>query len=679
MAYEICKNLNTQIRRDTALKILIQSSISNVYSEIDMSFIISIVDEIYDNEIKGEAIGSILKRISEEIDDVDDAIKTTLKLIDKVKQIGVIETQCFSICYSYIILSKDKTQRYDKLKEHLLKLLDKSWSRIDIGWNKVDIGFRIVILLSGVNKKVAKVFFETTEKYKEEIEIDSDVTAETFIFNLRLAIRAFSGLIPTHAYTNADLSRLTNLIDQIPSYGQRAEIWAELALRIYKYKETTQFNRIVTEHVIPLLEYIEISNNQYWNDLIISLSPALYYNHKLTTFEIIERLYTDQKDEAYISICNFIITRQTIKEPYSDSKRNGYDIEFIDIVDLCEILTKMKKDSYIYYIIEAISETLHYKKNRFTKQQVADISVKLTKIINDKLPDKSNILHDGYKIIANAQVARFNRSNIQYWNDLISSAKMINNLADRSFVLCTIATLLPSSSTILAKQILNESKNLIDNIPSIFDRISHYDQLASIAWNLDQVLSKKCLQTAMKIATENNDLELIGAQRRIIDLAHRLDTELASTLASLADNDNARVEIKENIKMQNRINELKKQMSDKNYPVKEGSYKSDYDYCNAAWKLLASLNSGGVEPIHSNDSMKYIDVVSRVPLTKAYPILAWIIENSIRRHSKTDYVKIIRQMFESTLLGTELSLKMVERSTELINKSKKYAIFYYPC
>jgi len=673
--YAICKKLNTKDRRDKALRTLIQSSINVKFCKIDTKFLISTLEEIYDNEIRGEVLENLLKRLKRESDYIEDAIKFTLQLINKVRVIGDPVTYCYSICNIYSILSKDKTEKYNTLINSLLEDIKRTWKSIDVGWNKVNLGYKIVTLLANVSSMAAKDFFDMTEKYKNEIVLDSNVTAQSFIWSLRLATRAFSGLIPMKLNTSNDMERLSNLIDKIPSYGERAEIWAELALRCYKNKELIQCNKIVTEHVKPLLQYIEVTDNQYWNDLLVYLSSALYCNHKLTTFETIDKLFPNQQDEAYMSICNFIITKQTFTDPYSDSRKNGYNLEFTEIIDLCEILNRMKRDSMIYAVISAISETICYKRKKYTNQQVADVINRLTSIIDYKLPDKDNIKHDGYKIISKAEIARINKVSKQQWLDIIDEAYEISNLADKSYVLCIIATLLPNKDILLSKELLNKSKDIIDQLPSIFDRISHYEIFASTAWPVDQILSRKCMQLAMKIATENSDssnIDFFNAQRRIIDLAHRLDTNLASTLASLADDDEARLDIKENIKHQNSINELKKHMSEKSSKNIEKN-NIDNDYCIASWKLLASLNSGGIEPIHANETMKYIDVVSRVPLTKAYPLLAWMIENSLQRHSQTDYAqKIIRQMFESTLLGAELSLRLAQRSMDIINRTKFY-------
>lgn len=671
MAYDLAVSLNTEDRRDSALLGFITEAIDIKMNKINIGFIVSTMNKIITPELRCRAFIKLLERLNAESDDIDLVISNTLILLNRIKEINDAEEHCKACCLIYSILSKDNESRYEGLLKNMLEDLLKTWDAIDVGWSKVNIGYKIVADLSKVSVDIGKSIFEKNEKYKEDILVDSNSTARTFISALRLAIRAYSGLLPMQLNTKFDLDRLINIIDQVPSYGERAELWGDLAARCYRNKQLDQGNRIVTEHVKPLLQYISKVDLQYWNDLTISLAPVLYYSHKTTSLETILTLHPIDRDYAYMYIAKFIFTKQIHYDPYDDSKDSGYDVTFEELKDVVELVNYIDNDSLLYGLITDISNTIHYKRARYTGQQQNEIAAKLTEIINRKLPSQKNIKHDGYKIVSSAQVARIQRANLDVWQKLISDAHLIPNMADRAYVLCSIAIILPGRESVRQTELLKETKAIIDGLPSIFDRIEHYELFASLAWMANNSLSRECLQTAMKKATESDNPDYYNVQRKLIDLAHRLDPDLASTLASLADEDEARLKVRQNLKQQMKVNKLKKSMSDNNCNDLNDKNLAGIDYSKASWKLLASLNSGRIGTIHINDTRKYMEVVARLDFTEAYPILAWIIENSIQRYSRTNQAQMfIRQMYESILLGAELSLRMAERSSAIVKQTK---------
>ena len=71
----------------------------------------------------------------------------------------------------------------------------------------------------------------------------------------------------------------------------------------------------------------------------------------------------------------------------------------------------MNNDGQIYYYITCIADSmvLYRKQNHLPREQVSDVITRLETIISDKLPDptKRHITHNGYKIVAQGQVARY--------------------------------------------------------------------------------------------------------------------------------------------------------------------------------------------------------------------------------------------------------------------------------
>jgi len=97
-------------------------------------------------------------------------------------------------------------------------------------------------------------------------------------------------------------------------------------------------------------------------------------------------------------------------------------------------------------------------------------------------------------------------------------------------------------------------------------------------------------------------------------------------------------------------------------------------YPEAAWMNLGSLNGGRLDPLHADTLRPYLDTVAEFPLEQAYPILAWVIENSVRRLAATAQARsTLVPLFEATLLGAELAYRLTARSSAGLRDIKRRA------
>ena len=258
---------------------------------------------------------------------------------------------------------------------------------------------------------------------------------------------------------------------------------------------------------------------------------------------------------------------------------------------------------------------------------------------------------------------------------LIQTARNIPNVADRAYVLCIIAVALPTKLISKRNEIVEDARVMIDSIPADLDRVDRCIQLADMMIGIDSTVSKRYLKEAMEFSLSATDPESVYfSQKRIIDLAHRIDESYAATLASLVDDDPARAKNQRGLKRQLNVLNAKKEM------INQTSSKSDLstaktDYPKAAWMNLGGLNANRVEPIHFEYVQQYIEASAEFPLQESYPILAWIIENAIRRVGNTEQARtFLVPMFEATLMGAELAGRIAARSLVRFKELKKNVI-----
>jgi len=676
IALKFISRVNMESRRNFLLIDFIKSILQFPIKESELFFFEKALDQISLLDLKDEALLIFCERLQEISD--PEIISKAIPFFNRIKDIQSASERCRACCLAVSILKDNNTYNYcAELISSLLNILDISWESIDVGWHKIDIGYKIISALANHFLDTAKEYLNKTEEFKKNIGLEAGTIAGSLIYSIYLAIRAFSGLLKNKVDVREEIDKIRRLIDYIPSSGERAILWSELASYYYIHTRFTEGHEIVNQYLKPCLQDISEGDIHYFQKIIIVVAPSLYCAHKLTAFEQIDNLSLYYRDSAYRNICDFIFTKVPIHDPFENVPDKGFNISYQEMLDIIEILQKIDDDSLIYQIINEISDSINSHRTQFSKQQIKNIEEKLRSIVYSKLPNMRNIQHDGYKVASLAQIARIGREKSHIWDNLIKEAKNIPNLADRALVLAIISVSMPTSFLDKASKLFKEAKELVDQIPAIYDKIERYENLASMALQLDTIMARSLLKDAMKLATESNDPDITKIQKRIIDLSYRLDPDLASSLASLADDDEARKGNK--LKRQLEFLKFKNEMLQENsLSVVDDKITNGENYSKAAWMLLGSLNAERVATLHIDSLRDYLQLAAQFPLSDSYPIHAWVIENAKRRFAKTEQsITILRSLFEATLLGAELSLRLAEHSSDLIERVKKYSKVTY--
>lgn len=163
---------------------------------------------------------------------------------------------------------------------------------------------------------------------------------------------------------------------------------------------------------------------------------------------------------------------------------------------------------------------------------------------------------------------------------------------------------------------------------------------------------------------------LSQSQRRILDLAHKLDPSYAASLAELIDDDPARMTSRRDVKQHLQLLDVKKKLAEQS-TANIDPIASKSDYPKASWMNLGGLNAGRIETFRVDFIRTYTEAAGNFKFDDAYPILSWVIENSVKRFSKNAQEKPhLISMFESTLLGAELTWRIAARSLAKMNKLK---------
>jgi hypothetical protein len=171
-----------------------------------------------------------------------------------------------------------------------------------------------------------------------------------------------------------------------------------------------------------------------------------------------------------------------------------------------------------------------------------------------------------------------------------------------------------------------------------------------------------------RYATDNDNF--YSAQKRVIDLAHRIDPNFAASIASLIDNDPARAKARKELMERLRILNIKKEIGDSRI-ITDDTIKDPKEYSSAAWMNLGALNSGRLDTLNFESARSHLVAAAELPFSESYSVFAWTIENFVRRFENTEQASThLVPIFDAALLGIELSGKI---SANSFNRSKVYS------
>src|SRR5262249_24298401 len=154
-----------------------------------------------------------------------------------------------------------------------------------------------------------------------------------------------------------------------------------------------------------------------------------------------------------------------------------------EAIDICELLRELDNDATLFGNLKALVSSALLKRgvHQFTENERLELAQRLSEIVEDKFPNPRFIRHEGYRVIAKAQIARLTRRlHGPQWDELVEAGRRIPNLSDRAFVLANLGELGSDA------RLLREAKGLADQIPSAMARIDRYDVVASHGVLMDQ-------------------------------------------------------------------------------------------------------------------------------------------------------------------------------------------------
>ncbi len=669
IAKKLAISLNTKPRRDYALIDIVDAVTKEIPDSIDFPFVSDVYGAIKILNNRSRAVSVIVNNLRVHKKDCKGSLPQIIKLGEWVNDLADADERCGVLCKLLGIIFEYRNDVDHPEIKKLCMMLKDAWDAIDQAWVKIDMGFRASALFADSCSSLSGEFLDRTLEIRTQVVLGCNDSIHTYAACLRLGVRCFGGLIKRDAYSEDDVADLKGLIGRIPSVSTRVIALSDLALKFYLSNKISQFEEIVKQDIRPAIDAIdEADQGSYWFALVI-VSPALYCVHDKSALQKIDKIPQPYRDRALRNICQFLTDRKLPLENYENNHEGRNIVSYDDFLDIIQVAEMVEADDTAYYVFEDLVNRLEKMfKRSFSSPQRADICHKCKQFVDHKFPNPDYISHDGYKILAEAQMLRLTPVP-NAWDALIARARSIENIADRIFVFAGIAQSMPRKKSTLSLGLFNEAKLLIADIPTFDDRCNRYEVLANYSAERDTKFSKEVLALAWQESFCSESADMESARKRLIDFAYRLDHDFASGLASKTEDDPARELARSRVKERlDTLNARDEMLTGKEASVCEK--KCIEEQVRVARIMLPGLNSWRIAPIHIEQTRTIVGLSGFMKVDEATDVLSWIIENAVQRYSETDQVKtIIRPMYEAVKLSAELvfSLSAKIRSTADVN------------
>ncbi|MNZ14094.1 hypothetical protein D3C78_310110 [compost metagenome] len=523
-----------------------------------------------------------------------------------------------------------------------------------------NICFEAVTAVSNSDPEAAERLYKKIVAQRGNPGIENESVQLTLLHALALVIRTFGAGLSRNLVDDSMLVRLSGYVSRLSSFRQQVSLYNDLACRAWIADSMLQ--KIVNDYCRPLLNQIKVNTEYLYLELLEIAFPSLYLAHPQSALRELESLEAPNRNSALYKTCELIRRKLTMYEPSQNDESDICQMDYQQADSILCLLEYMTRDSGIFGIIKKLTETVSHKKNkhRFTQQQKREISERLLRLINSKLPDPQSIQHDGYKICTTGFAHTLRDANSVIWKQLVEDARKIPNVADKAFVLIQLARSLPGKELGLKKEVLAEAEECSDRIPSLNDRLGRLEMYSLACKDLSVAEAKKALRKSLQLSHGIEDLEEAATiQKSLIDAADQIEPGFADTLLELFDDDPARLLAKAHAKHSVDVLKAKKDLADANTATPS---VADEHLAEACWKNLSALQAYRINPKPLLQMAGLISTKSTLGLLEAYPFLCWYIENTARKCSNTeDARQNLMPICEVLLLSTELAFNIVTR------------------
>lgn len=444
------------------------------------------------------------------------------------------------IIFMRIYLWMTKHFPEDSFANRIKGLVLDNWQSIEMLKERIECGFFLAKNFAKVSSGDAEDILKKCRKMKTECFLASSSCITAYDIALELYSRSM-GLLVRYGMCEDEqlLTQFADDIDAQLSDGEKAVIWSNIALEYYLANDTKQFNQLCGKYFPAHFDTCSVLDQKI---VIYGIAPAMFYYSRDTLYSLLTRYDEQFMNDCLKHVTEFIFCKEASLSGVS-AEYQAYPLEYKDYQDLIAILEHSTNDEIFYQVVNIIAKSLKEGKPKqpLSSNQKNAIVNEIERIVNEKLPTRFGIQHDGYKIACLAALrhskSEFSNKDSKTWFDAIDR---IDNKADKAFLFLQIAPYFQKKGD---KEVFFEKGiELAESISSTFDKVNRLDMSINecVENNLGNLV-KPVAETAMRSLRLNGTLD---DYKRLIDMVYQHKPELAEEMVNNLDKDPARVQYK---------------------------------------------------------------------------------------------------------------------------------------
>jgi hypothetical protein len=664
-AEQICAELNTLERREALLRDLALHELDRPAEEIDWAWLIRTGGRITGGYLADVVIADACETLRRNTSaPLTAALYADLwRLAERISDAA---TRFNSLCglFAYGIQSGNAIKVMAATRADAVT---NALQSVDSKPEQIDVGYAAVSHFASVDPTFARELLGAIERTQGSSPLTGMVPSLAYRDIVRLAIKAFGGIVAQGLEFEAAERGLETLIQRVPSASAQVILWSHVAMQYIRHRKSDSARDVVRRFVRPLIDAIPSADRESRRLAMHEALPPLFLANKTLVIELIDESLVQERNEYVHVLCNFLLRGVTANEPYEVVHGRAPEADEDAILDVCNLLLHSESDATVWHYITTIADAIVSGRTRtpLSAQKRADIVRRLREVATAKIPHPDGIQHDGPSIVVEAQLARIDDAKPEIWIDLVERARKVSNLADRCLILYTIADILPKKEKIGRVKLIAEARQAADAMPASLDQIERLVDLAETVAQRDEESAKRALQHACTVARGLDSAKSVPRAGRILDVAYRIDESLAQTLAKELDGDEARKAVRKRGEERVRLLEMKKRIGTGHYRDKKARHRvTDLEYVRAAGMALGALNAGLKRPSGLAALREGGAIAASLPLDQAGPLYVWIVENVARSTDRSqDTRSAVTALFQSAVTAADLTYQLVDRAS----------------
>jgi hypothetical protein len=648
----VARRLNTQPRRDRAHELLVDAGSSNARSTATADDVRQALAEIVDGNVREAAKFSWLSNIARR---AGWGGVQPEALTSDVLGVGELAARA-RLAAEFLGLLGDNGDA--DVRDQLRGGVRAAWDALDRDWQKLDVGYDVIALVAKRFPSFARELGAEINTLKAQLTLFDAETAVAANLGLRLASRAYAGLVARGVSSPRDLPRLRAAIERVGSLTEQAGLWADTALRLCAHGKQAEAEAVLRDQLLPLVTASQQADPELRRQLLILVLPAVYRAARGAFEGLLNELPDTDRDEALDAVTDALLQNVPPGEPYKHVWGAGFAVTFPRIQEIVTLMKSIDSDAQIFWHMIGIVDSMTSARLRdeFKGAQRTEVARLLREIAAEKFPNRRFITHQGYVVAAEATILRLcDVTEVRRrLPALAEQARGIPNISDRAFVLGYVAQAARDSRP--RREYLEEAVAIAEQLPILLERIDRLTSLSDMMAVSDAARSRELLQRAFTLTAQGKGETIAERRRAIVDEMHRLDSRTAASLASVMDDEPAKRRIEERLA----LHKLKEALAAPRTIDEVPKPKDVFDYSSAAWMQLGELNAGRTPPLPPSRTLEWIQYAAIQPVGHGYPIFAWAIENAVR-HQGPETRQFLVPLFEACLAGAELALRAATR------------------